>query len=39
MLAKLIMIAGFSVLVVVAMFFLGKYMDKGNVEEPKEKKN
>lgn len=37
MFAKLTVIAGLAVLAVVAMFFLGKYMDKGNTEESTEK--
>lgn len=38
MLAKVIMIVGLSILAVIAMFFLGKCMDRGNTEEPTEKK-
>lgn len=33
MATKLILIVGISVAAVVGMFFLGKYMDKGNAED------
>lgn len=37
MLTKVIIIVGCSVVAVVAMFFFGRYMDKGNSQEPTEK--